>query len=140
MGAVHIAPGQRTLQGEQGMKALIKRQVTNRVVTLGDPIPGRQWRGPLAGAPYHNETQNAVPATAHITATGTQVRVSAFDALGRNHTGPLSSLDVGDTFTAGTQTGTLTAAPIETSGYFILELDAWPLLPDGDYLCTLGFV
>lgn len=116
------------------MKQLIKRQTTDRVVMIGDPIPLRQKRvKDVTLASYNYKNASAVPATGQITSSALQIRISEFDGNGIFHGEGLDKVQIGNTITIGTQSALITTQPIETSGYFFFDVDVWPLLADGVY-------
>jgi hypothetical protein len=94
---------------------------------------------PVLAALYDYKTVGAVPAAGNITSSALQVRVHHLDKTGLDASEQLRSLAVGDSVIVGVQEGVLTALPIETSGYFILEVAAWPALADGEYYAALKF-
>jgi len=117
-------------------------QVVTCEVTATNAVGGASARSQgvrITFARYDYKTVGAVPAVGNVNSTNLQVRINAIDKDGKNHAGPFSRLQIGDSIFVGTQEGILTAEPIETSGYFILETAAWPLLADGEYDVTLGF-
>jgi hypothetical protein len=116
------------------MRQLIKRQTTERVVMVGDFIPLRQKREKdVTLAEYNYKNANAVPSAGQITSGGLQIRINEFDANHIFHGEGLDRVTIGNTITIGTQSAVITTAPIETSGYFFFDVDAWPLLADGKY-------
>lgn len=95
----------------------------------------------ITSAVYNYKNQHAAPAAGVInTSVGTQVRVNAIDVDGRNNSNGLRALKIGDILIVDAQQGVLVDLPIEASGYFILEVDVWPLLPDGQYYASLKIV
>lgn len=117
---------------------LIKRQVTSRVTMIGDFIAGRQKRvDDVTLAQYNFRNVSAVPALGQITHSALQLRISEFDHNAVYHGEGLRKVAIGNTVTIGTQSAVITTTPIETSGYFFFDVDAWPLLPDGLYTVSI---
>jgi len=78
------------------MKRLIKNQVTDRVVMLGDWIPLRMARAPVTAANYNYVNASRVPAHGEITTTGVQLRINNVDSDGVDHGAYLSHVKNGD--------------------------------------------
>jgi len=122
------------------MKRLIKNQVTDRVVMLGDWIPLRMARAPVTAANYNYVNASRVPAHGEITTTGVQLRINNVDSDGVDHGAYLSHVKIGDTVTINGQSATITTDPIWTSsGYWYFDVDAWPFMADGNYEVTITY-
>jgi hypothetical protein len=122
------------------MKFLIKRQVTDRVVTIGDPIPLRHNRGELEGAPYNVvNTSSITPGSGqlYIPPSGLMLRMDGWDAAGNDNTAYISTLRGGDTINIGAVPTVLVQPPIFNTGVFSLSVVALPVVTDGQYLITV---
>ncbi len=124
------------------MRALIRDQVTNRVVRRGDPISPRQKISvPVSGALYHYLTttsQNPPPGWIYAASGGLLLRINATDADGRYHGESIPALKAGDTISIGANTGTVQDPPINSGpGVFSVAVDVWPVLANGDYTVTV---
>ena len=79
-------------------------------------------------------TSDINPPAGRIHSTSNILRFNEVDKNGNLR--DLGQLVSGDSITVGTQTATLTADPIFQSPVWRLTVDAWPMLADGDYICS----
>lgn len=123
------------------MKALIKRQVTNRVVKVGEPISFRRKVSIANGATYFVVNSSATVAAAgeiHLPPSGLTIRASKFDMSGADLAAQIATLKAGDILTfsqAGVEIGTmtLTTAPILTADTFSFAVNAITSYSNGPY-------
>lgn len=122
------------------MIKMIKRQVTDRVIMLGDYIPLRHKRGKLAGSPYNVfNTSSITPGAGqlYIPPSGLTLRIDGWDAAGNDNTAFISTLRAGDTIHIGTVPAVLAGIPIFNTGVFALFVESLPVVVDGLYLITV---
>lgn len=100
----------------------------------------RPSKAPTQAALYHylTTTSKTPPAGWIYVASGSlNIWLNDDDANGINHNDSISTLKAGDQITIGTQTATLIGPPVRNGDVWVLSVNAWPLLADGDYAVTI---
>ena len=100
----------------------------------------RPSRLPLSLAPYHYKTStDQFPPLGwiYVQSGSLNIRANDDDALGINHNDGIATLKAGDQITIGPQTATLVGRPGRNGDVWLLSVNAWPLLADGDYAVTI---
>jgi len=116
---------------------------TQRVFKAGETITYRNKikDAPLVGVPYVYKNQpiaGGATGTIYNNSPDPVLHISSLDNNGTNHYDNIQHLQIGDSITVGTQTGTLVLRPTYIGGgMWSFDLTSWPFLADGTYTVSV---